>query len=105
MTTFNVNNHSPNLGIEVVNSYLFPIQLYQPRSKERLVHAVSAQSTPWTRGKNAKHVLSTRRRLNESTVNRQIELRGNIVTRRGSSVKTPQSPSGRRDDSTCKIFK
>uniref|UniRef100_K1S005 Uncharacterized protein n=1 Tax=Magallana gigas TaxID=29159 RepID=K1S005_MAGGI len=45
--------------------------------------------------------MCARRRLSESAVNRQEELRGNAVTRLGSSVRTPQSLSGCRDISTC----
>lgn len=55
-------------------------------SKERLVHTVRAQDTPWTRSKNSQHVTSARRILSESAVNRQIELCGNTVTRCGRSI-------------------
>uniref|UniRef100_K1R871 Uncharacterized protein n=1 Tax=Magallana gigas TaxID=29159 RepID=K1R871_MAGGI len=47
--------------------------------------------------------MSARRILSESALNCQLELRGNAVTRRGSSVRTPRSPSGRREHSTLTL--
>lgn len=47
--------------------------------------------------------MSARRTLSESAVNRRVELCGKAITRHGSSVRTPRSPSGRRDISICKF--
>lgn len=58
-----------------------------PKSKERVVHVLSAQSTLYTRGKNSQHVMNAWRILSDSAVNRQVDLSKNAVTRRGASVQ------------------
>lgn len=54
---------------------------------QRLVHAVSAEHAVDTGLK-----ILARLERTASTVNRQVKLFANAVTRRGSSLKTPRSP-------------
>lgn len=50
--------------------------------------------TSFARSQRIKHALSSRTCC---AVNYRVELNGNAITRHGSSVETPRSPTGRRD--------